>query len=52
MEMEELNLVELLGTALPIHGLLRFVGNLVDYLIRLCYSDSSFMQSSRIIEDY
>lgn len=52
MEMEELNLVELLGLALPVSALLCFVGILVGDLMELCYSGSSFMHCSRTIEDY
>lgn len=52
MEMEELNLVEVLGLALNVSALLCFVGNLVDDRMRLCYSGCSFVHYSRTIEDY
>ena len=52
IEMEELNLVELLGLALPVSALLCFVSIFADDLMRLCYSGCSFMHYSRTIEDY
>lgn len=52
IEMEELNLVELLGLALPVSALLCFLRIFVDDLMRLCYSGCSFMHYSRTIEDY